>query len=77
VSKKSEAETCVLFELITHRYERNSLVITANQLFGQWNSIFTDSVMTVAAVDRLLPHALILEIQAESFRKNEAAARCL
>jgi DNA replication protein DnaC len=75
--KKSEAETCVLFELIAHRYERKSLVITANQPFSQWDSIFTDSVMTVAAVDRLLPHELILEIQAESFRKNEAAARCL
>jgi DNA replication protein DnaC len=74
--KKSEAETCVLFELIAHRYERKSLVITANQPFSQWDSIFTDSVMTVAAVDRLLHHALIIEIQAESFRKNEAAARC-
>jgi DNA replication protein DnaC len=75
--KKSEAETCVLFELIAHRYERKSLIITANQPFSQWDSIFTDSVMTVAAVDRLLHHALIVEIQAESFRKQEAASRCL
>jgi DNA replication protein DnaC len=75
--KKSEAETCVLFELIAHRYERKSLIVTANQPFSQWDSIFTDSVMTVAAVDRLLHHALIIEIQAESFRKQEAAVRCL
>jgi DNA replication protein DnaC len=75
--KKSEAETCVLFELIAHRYERKSLIITANQPFSQWDSIFTDSVMTVAAVDRLLHHALIIEIQADSFRKQEAAVRCL
>jgi DNA replication protein DnaC len=75
--KKSEAETSVLFELIAHRYERKSLIITANQPFSQWDSIFTDSVMTVAAVDRLLYHALIIEIQADSFRKQEAAVRCL
>lgn len=49
--KKSEAETSVLFELIAHRYERKSLLITANQPFSQWDSIFVDSMMTVAAVD--------------------------
>ncbi len=65
--KKTEAETSVLFELIAHRYERRSLLITANQPFSQWDSIFSDSMMTVAAVDRLVHHALILEIQAESF----------
>lgn len=48
--KKSDAETSVLFELIAHRYERKSLLITANQPFSQWDSIFTDSMMTVAAV---------------------------
>lgn len=75
--KKSESETSVLFELIAHRYERKSLIVTANQPFSQWDSIFTDSVMTVAAVDRLLHHALILEIQTESFRKHQASSRCL
>ena len=53
--KKSEAETSVLFELISHRYERRSLLITANQPFSQWDSIFTDSMMTVAAIDRERP----------------------
>lgn len=47
--KKTEAETSVLFELITHRYERRSLLITANQPFSQWDSIFSDSMMTVTA----------------------------
>lgn len=55
--KKSEAETSVLFELIAHRYERKSLLITANQPFSQWDTIFSDSMMTVAAVDRLVHHA--------------------
>ena len=55
--KKSQAETSVLFELIAHRYERNSLLITANQPFSQWDDIFADAMMTVAAVDRLVHHA--------------------
>lgn len=73
--KKSEAETSVLFELIAHRYERKSLLITANQPFSQWDTIFTDSMMTVAAVDRLVHHALIVEIQTESYRKHAAVAK--
>jgi DNA replication protein DnaC len=73
--KKSEAETSVLFELIAHRYERKSLLITANQPFSQWDSIFTDSMMTVAAIDRLIHHATIFEMQAESFRKQSAVKR--
>lgn len=73
--RKSEAETSVLFELIAHRYERRSLLITANQPFSQWDSIFTDSMMTVAAIDRLIHHATIIELQAESFRKQAAISR--
>jgi DNA replication protein DnaC len=73
--KKSEAETSVLFELIAHRYERKSLLITANQPFSAWDSIFSDSMMTVAAVDRLVHHALIVEIKTESYRKRAATTR--
>jgi DNA replication protein DnaC len=73
--KKTEAETSVLFELIAHRYERRSLLITANQPFSQWETIFTDSMMTVAAIDRLIHHATILEMNAESFRKQAAVER--
>lgn len=73
--KKSDDETSVLFELIAHRYERRSLLITANHPFSEWDSIFSDSMMTVAAVDRLVHHALIIEINAESFRKQTAENR--
>ena len=73
--QKSEAETSVLFELIAHRYERKSLLITANQPFSKWDSIFPNSMMTVAAVDRLVHHALIFELQAESYRTLAATAR--
>ena len=73
--KKSEAETSVLFELIAHRYERKSLLITANQPFSQWHTIFADDMMTVAAVDRLVHHALIVEIHSDSYRKQSATER--
>jgi DNA replication protein DnaC len=73
--KKSEAETSVLFELIAHRYERKSLLITANQPFSQWNHIFSDSMMTVAAIDRLVHHGVIIDVQAQSYRKSAATER--
>jgi DNA replication protein DnaC len=73
--KKSEVETSVLFELISHRYELKSLLITANQTFSAWDSIFADATMTVAAVDRLVHHATIIEIRQESFRQKTALSR--
>jgi len=73
--RKSEAETHVLFELIAHRYESGSMIITANHPFSDWDQIFSDTIMTVAAIDRLVHHANIIEIQAESFRKKQAMDR--
>ena len=52
---KDQAETSVLFELISARYERRSLLITANQPFAEWNRVFPYEAMTLAAVDRLVP----------------------
>ena len=54
---KDQAETSVLFELIAARYERRSMLITANQPFGEWGKIFPDQAMTLAAIDRLVHHA--------------------
>src|SRR5262249_28373937 len=48
---KDQAETSVLFELIGARYERRSILITANQSFGEWNKVFPDPAMTLAAID--------------------------
>ncbi len=73
--RKTETETSVLFELIAHRYELKSLLLTSNHPFSAWDAIFPDSVMTVAAVDRLVHHASIIEIQAESFRQQAALER--
>lgn len=70
--KKEETETSVLFELIADRYESGSLIITANQSFSEWDSIFPDSMMAVAAVDRLIHHATIIDIKEESFRRKQA-----
>jgi DNA replication protein DnaC len=72
---KDQAETSVLFELISARYERRSTLITANQPFGEWNRIFPDPAMTLAAVDRLVHHATILELNVESYRRRSAVER--
>ena len=47
------------------------LIITANQPFSQWDSIFPDNIMTVAAIDRLIHHATIIEMNGESYRKKQ------
>jgi DNA replication protein DnaC len=72
---KDQAETSVLFELISARYERRSTAITANQPFGAWGKVFPDPAMTLAAVDRLVHHATIFEINVDSYRRRAALER--
>ena len=72
---KDQAETSVLFELIAARYERRSMLITANQPFGEWGRIFPDQAMTLAAVDRLVHHATIFEMNVQSYRRKAAIDR--
>jgi DNA replication protein DnaC len=72
---KDQAETSVLFELIGARYERRSLLVTANQPFGEWGKIFPDQAMTLAVVDRLVHHATIFEMNVESYRRRIALER--
>ena len=72
---KDQAETSVLFELISARYERRSMLITANQPFGEWGKIFPDPAMMLAAVDRLVHHATIFEMNVESYRRRAALQR--
>ncbi len=72
---KDQAETSVLFELIGARYERRSLLVTANQPFGEWGKIFPDQAMTLALVDRLVHHATIFEITVQSYRRRAALER--
>lgn len=67
--KKSEAETSVLFELIADRYESRSLLITSNQAFDKWDEVFQNNAMAVAAIDRLVHHSIIININEPSYRR--------
>ena len=74
-AQKDQAESSVLFELIARRYETKSLAIAANQPFSAWNRVFPDQAVTVAAIDRLVHHATILEMNGDSYRRRAAASR--
>jgi len=68
--EKNESE--VLFVLLAERYEQRSMVITSNLVFSKWQQIFKDEMTTNAAIDRLVHHATILELNAESYRIKTA-----
>ncbi len=72
---KDQAETSVLFELIGARYEHRALLITANQPFADWGRIFPDQAMLIAAIDRLVHHSIIFELNVESYRRRGALER--
>ena len=72
---KDHAETSVLFELIGARYERRSLLVSANQSFADWHKIFPDQAMLIAAIDRLVHHSIIFELNVESYRRRGALDR--
>ena len=74
-ARKDRAETSVLLGLTSHRYGRHSLTITANQPFSAWDQVFPDPAMTVAAIDRPVHHASILEISGTSHRRRAALQR--
>jgi DNA replication protein DnaC len=65
-------EIDVLFLLLSERYEQRSILITSNLVFSNWNQIFKDEVTTAAAIDRLVHHATILELNAPSYRMETA-----
>lgn len=67
---KEEME--VLFTLLAERYETGSVMITSNLPFSKWECIFKDPMMTAAAVDRIVHHSVILELNIESYRINSA-----
>ena len=71
--RRDQAETSVLFELIAQRYERKSLALTANQPFSGWDQVFPEVAMTLAAVDRLVHHSTIFELNVESYRRRAAS----
>jgi DNA replication protein DnaC len=73
--KQDREEMEVLFTLLAQRYEQGSVMITSNLPFSQWESIFKDPMTTAAAIDRLVHHSVILELNVSSYRAEEAMAR--
>lgn len=70
--QQSREEMEVLFTFLAERYERASVMISTNLVFSKWDQIFKDPMTTMAAVDRLVHHAVILEFDNESIRATQA-----
>lgn len=70
--QQSREEMEVFFTLLAHRYERGSLMITSNLKFSKWETIFKDPMTTAAAIDRLVHHSIILELNLPSYRLEQA-----
>jgi DNA replication protein DnaC len=62
----------VLFTLLSERYERGSVLLTSNLPFSKWEGIFKDPMTTAAAIDRLVHHSVIVELNIPSYRMEEA-----
>lgn len=73
--QQSREEMEVLFTFLAERYERRSVVITSNLVFSEWNKIFQDPMTTACAIDRLVHHAVILELSGSSYRAETAKHR--
>jgi DNA replication protein DnaC len=73
--QQSPEEAEVLFTLLAERYERRSVILTSNLVFGHWERIFRDQMATAAAIDRLVHHSVILEFDVPSYRTDRAKRR--
>jgi len=70
--QQTREEMEVLFTLLAERYERGSVLITSNLPFSKWESIFKDPMTTASAIDRLVHHSVILELNIGSYRMEQA-----
>lgn len=70
--QQSREEMEVLFTLLAERYERGSVLLTSNLPFSQWEQIFRDPMTTAAAIDRLVHHSVIVELNLPSYRAEQA-----
>ena len=70
--QQSREEMEVLFTLLADRYERTSIMITSNLPFSKWEQIFKDPMTTAAAIDRLVHHSVILELNLPSYRLEKS-----
>jgi DNA replication protein DnaC len=68
----SRKQANLFFQVVAQRYERGSLILTSNLTFGSWDTTFAgDSVLTLAMLDRILHHSIIVSITGESFRLKD------
>ena len=70
--QQSREEMEVLFTLLAERYERGTVMLTSNLPFSKWETIFKDPMTTAAAIDRLVHHSVILELNIASYRLEAA-----
>jgi DNA replication protein DnaC len=70
--QQSRDEMEVVFTLLAERYERGSVLMTSNLPFSKWEAIFKDAMMTAAAIDRLVHHSVIIELNIPSYRVEQA-----
>ena len=70
--QQSREEMEVLFTLLAERYERGSVLMTSNLPFSKWEGIFKDPMTTAAAIDRLVHHSVIIELNIPSYRIEQA-----
>ena len=70
--QQSREEMEVLFSLLAERYERGSVMLSSNLAFSGWEAIFKDAMMTAAAIDRLVHHCVIVELNVPSYRAEQA-----
>lgn len=73
--QQSREEMEVLFTFLAERYERRSVLITSNLVFSEWDKVFQDPMTTACAIDRLVHHAVILELSGPSYRAETAKRR--
>lgn len=73
--KQNREEMEVLFSLLAYRYECGSMLITSNLPFSRWQEVFKDPMTTAAAIDRLVHHSVILELNVDSYRAAAAKER--
>jgi DNA replication protein DnaC len=73
--QQDRAEMEVLFTLLADRYERGSVMISSNLPFSKWERIFKDPMVTAAAIDRLVHHSVILELNIPSYRMATAQGK--
>lgn len=65
----------LFFQLVAHRYEQGSILITSNMPFGRWGEIFHDDIVAAAMIDRLVHHAEVLALSGDSYRTRSRRER--